>query len=122
MQNPRVQFNIPHSPTTNPLHLPSKTIQSTPQTPSQQNTSNILLDFLGSTPTSEKIRENPLNPPTTTEQLSYWVTQVFPQGEPNIVNDPIDVSRDTSLSLTEILSLPSTPSLTRTSQTLQIFQ
>ena len=91
MQNPRVQFNIPHSPTTNPVNLSSSTIQSTPQTSSQQNTSNIPLDFLGSTPTSEQVREVPFNPPATTEQLPYWVTHVFPHGESNLVNDPIDV-------------------------------
>ena len=117
MQNLRVQFNIPYSATKNPLNLSSSTIQSTPQTPAQQNTSKILSDFLGSTPTSEQIRENPFNPPTTTEQLRYWVTHVFPQSEPNLVNDPIDVSPYTSLSLPETLSLPSTPSLTPISQT-----
>ena len=38
------------------------------------------------------------------------MTQAFTQGEPNLVNDPIDISSDTSLSLPETLSLPSTPS------------
>ena len=117
MQNPRVQFNIPHSPTTNPVDLSSSTIQSTPQTSTQQNTSNIPSDFLGSTPTSEQIRENPFNPPATTEHLPFWMTQAFTQGEPNLVNDPKNVSSDTSLSLSETLSLPSTPSLTQFSQT-----
>ena len=117
LQNPRVQFNIPHSPTTNPVSFSSSTIQSTPQTPSQQNTSNIPSDYLGSTPTSEQIRENPFNPPATTETLPYWVTHVFPQGELNLINNPIDVSSDTSLSLPETLPLPSTPSLTQISQT-----
>ena len=70
MQNPRVQFNIPHSQTTTPLNLSSSTIQSNPQTPVQQNTSNIPSDYLGSIPTSEQIRENPFDP-TTTEQLHY---------------------------------------------------
>ena len=69
LQNTRVQFNIPHSPTTNPVNLSSSLIQTTPQTPSQQNTSNIPSDYLGSTPTSEQIRENPFNPPATTETL-----------------------------------------------------
>ena len=58
-----------------------------------------------------------MNPPTTTEQLPYWITHVFLQGESNLVNDPIDISSDTSLSLPETLSLPSTPSLTPISQT-----
>ena len=38
-------------------------------------------------------------------------------GEPNLIIDPIDVSSDTSLSLPETVSLPSTPSLTPISQT-----
>ena len=46
------------------------------------------------------------------------MTQVFTQGEPNLVNDPIDVSSETSLSLPETFSLPTTPSLTQISQTL----
>ena len=117
LQNTRVQFNIPHSPTTNPVSLSSSTIQITSQTPSQQNTSNIPSDYLGSTPTSEQIRENSFNPPATTETLPFWVTHVFHHGEPNLENDPIDVSSDTSLSLPETLSLPSTPSLTPISQT-----
>ena len=83
LQNPRVQFSIPHSPTTYPTNLSSNTIQSTPQTPQQQNTSNIPSDYLGSTPTSEQIRENPFNPPATTENLRFWMTQAFTQGEPN---------------------------------------
>ena len=38
LQTPRVQFNIPHSTITNPIDLSSSTIQSTPQTPTQQRT------------------------------------------------------------------------------------
>ena len=51
------------------------------------------------------------------------MTQAFTQGEPNLGNDPIEVSIDTFLSLREILLLPSTPSLTQISQThfFQIF-
>ena len=45
------------------------------------------------------------------------MTQAFTRGELNLVNDPIDVSSDTYLSLPETLSLPSTPSLTQISQT-----
>ena len=110
LQNPRVQFSIPHSPTTNPINLSSSTIQSIPQTPLQQNRSNIPSDYSGSTPTSEQIRENPFN-------LPFWITQAFTQGEPNLIIDRIDVSSDTPLSLPETLSLPSTPSLTPISQT-----
>ena len=36
------------------------------------------------------------------------MNQDFTQGEPNLVNDPIDNSSDLSLSLPETLSLPST--------------
>ena len=83
----------------------------------QQNTSNIPSDFLGSTPTSEHIRENLFDPQATTEHLPFWMTQAVTQGEPNLANDPIDVSSDTSLSLPETLSLPSTPSQTQILQT-----
>ena len=38
------------------------------------------------------------------------MTQAFTQGESNLVNDLIDISADTSLSLPGILSLLSTPS------------
>ena len=41
------------------------------------------------------------------------MTQAFTQGEPNLVNDPID----TTLSLPETHSLPSTPSITQIQQT-----
>ena len=116
LQNP-VLFNIPHSPTTNPVDFSSSIIQSTPQTPTQQNASNSPSNYLGSTPTSEQIRENPFYPPATTELLPFWMTQVFTRGEQNLVSDPIDISSDTSLSLNENLSLPSTPTLTQISQT-----
>ena len=94
LQTPRICFNIPHSPIANPIDLSSSTIQSSPQTPTQQ---------APQTPTSEQVRENPLNPPATTEHLSFWMTQAFSQGEQNIVNDPKDVSSDTTLSLPETL-------------------
>ena len=45
------------------------------------------------------------------------MTQAFTEGEPNLVNYPIDVSSDTTLSLPETLSLPSTPSITQIPQT-----
>ena len=103
-QTPRVHFNIP-------LDLSSSTLPDTPPTASQQSTSYIPSDYLGSTPTSEQIRENPFNPPSTTERLPYWVTHTHIQGDLNLVNEPIDVSSDTTLStLPETLFLPSTPS------------
>ena len=45
---------------------------------SQQNNPNIPLDYLGSTPTSEQILENPFNPPPTSSQrLAHWMTQTI---------------------------------------------
>ena len=76
LQTPRFQFNIPPSPIANPIDLSSSTIQSTPQTPTQQNTSNIPSGYLGSTPISE-------HPSGTTEYLPFWMTQAFTQGTPN---------------------------------------
>ena len=74
-QIPRVQFNIPQSPTSSPLGLSSGTLPKTPPTVSQQSTSNIPSDYLGSTTTgSEQIREKPFNISTTTELPPYWVT------------------------------------------------
>ena len=95
------------------LALPDTTLLS------QRSTSSLPSDYLGSTPTSEQIRENPFNPPNQTSRLPYWTTQSFTQGEPNLINDPIDISTDTttSSSLPETLSLPSTPSISQISPT-----
>ena len=41
------------------------------------------------------------------------MTQAFNQGEPKLVNDPIEILIDTSLSLRQTLSLPSTPSISQ---------
>ena len=110
---------IPQSPTRTTSELSSSTLPETPTLLSVQSTSNIPSDYLGSTPTSQQIRENPFNPPDTTERPPYWTTHSYTQGEPNIVNEPIDVSSDTTLSsLPETLSLPSTPSLSQISPTL----
>ena len=70
-------------------------------------------------PTSEQIRENPFNPTNQTSRLPYWRTHSFTQGEPNLINDPIDIFTDTttSSSLPETLSLPSTPSISQISPT-----
>ena len=45
------------------------------------------------------------------------MTQTFSQGEPNLVNEPIEISSEASLSLPETLSLPSTPSMSQISTT-----
>ena len=118
-QTPRVHFDIPQSPTPTTSELSSSTLPETPTLLSQHSTSNIPSDYLGSTPTSQQIRENPFNPPDTTERPPYWTTHSYIQGEPNIVNEPIDISSVTTLSsLPETLSLPSTPSISQVSPTL----
>ena len=118
-QTPRIHFDIPQSPTPTTSELSSSTLPETPTFLSQHSTSNIPSDYLGSTPTSQQIRENPFNPPDTTERPPYWTTHSFTQGEPNIVNEQIDISSDTTLSsLPETLSLPSTPSISQVSPTL----
>ena len=118
-QTTRVTFNIPQSPTPSISEVSSITLPDTPTLNSQQSTPNLPSDYLGSTPTSEQIRENPFNtppPPNTTERLPHWTTQSYSQGEPNLVNEPIDISSDTTLSsLPETLLLPSTPSISQIS-------
>ena len=57
-----------------------------PETPtllSQQSTSNIPSNYLGSTPTSEQIRKNPFNPPNpTTTQNPQTSTRISFQDNP----------------------------------------
>ena len=116
-QTPRVHFDIPQSPSPSTPENPISILPETPTLLSQRSTS----EFFGSTPTSEQTRENPFNPPNQTSQLPYWTTQSFTQGEPNLNNDLIDISTDTttsSSSLPETLSLPSTPSISQISPTL----
>ena len=118
-QTPRVHFNIPQSPTPTTSELSSSTLPETPTLASQHSISNVPTDYLDSTPTSEQSRENPFNPTDTTERPPYWTTHSYTQGEPNLVNEPIDLSSDTILSsLPETLSLPSTPSISQISPTL----
>ena len=120
-QTPGVHFNIPQSPTPTTSEISNSALPETPTLLSQHSTSSLPSDYLGSTPTSEQIRENPFNPPppNPTERLPYWTAHSYTQGEPNIVNKPIDISTDTTLSsLPETLSLPSTPSLSQISPTL----
>ena len=118
-QTLRVHFDIPQSPASTTSEVSNSTLPKTPTLLSQHSTSNIPSHYLGSTPTSQQIRENPFNPPDTTERPPYWTTHSYTQGEPNIVNEPIDISSDTTLSsLPETLSLPSTPSISQVSPTL----
>ena len=118
-QTPRVQFDIPQSPTPTTSELSSSTLPETLTLRSQHSTSNIPSEYLVSTPTSQQIRENPFNPPDTTERPPYWTTHSYTQEEPNIVNEPIDLSSGTTLSsLPETLSLLSTPSISQVSPPL----
>ena len=118
-QTPRVHFDIPQSPSQSTPENPIGILPETPTLLSQRSTSSLPSDYLGSTPTSEQIRENPFNPTNQTSRLPYWTTHSFTQGEPNLINDPIDISTDTttSSSLPETLSLPSTPSISQISPT-----
>ena len=118
-QTPRVHFDIPQSPTPTTPEISSSTLPETPTLLSQQSTSNIPSDHLGSTPKSEQIRENLFNSPNPTARLPYWAIHSYTQGDPNLVKDPIDFSTDTTLSsLPETLSLLSAPSLSQISPTL----
>ena len=113
-QTPRITLNIPQSPTPSSSENSSITLPDTPTL-----TPNIHSDHLGSTPTSAQIRENPFNPPNPNERLPHWATQSYSQGEPNLVNDPIDASSETKFSsLPDTLSLPSTPSLSQISPSI----
>ena len=51
-QTPRVLFNMPQTPASNTSDLCSSTLQETPPLTSQQSTSIIPPDYLGSAPTS----------------------------------------------------------------------
>ena len=66
-QTPRVTFSTPQSPTPSSSEVSSITLTDTPALTSKQSTPFIPSDYLGSTPTSEQIPENPFNhPPTPT--------------------------------------------------------
>ena len=97
-QTPRVHFNIPQSPTPTTSELSSSTLPDNPTLTSQHSIMNIPSDYLGSTPTSEQMHENPFNPPATTQRLPYWTSNSYTQCEPNLVNETIDISSDTTLS------------------------
>ena len=62
-QTPRVHFDIPQSPSPVTPENPNSTLPETPTLLSKRSTSSIPSDYLGSTPTSEQIRDNPFNPP-----------------------------------------------------------
>ena len=98
--------------------LQKKAIKKRASRPSsiREPDSNIPSDYLGSTPTSEQIRENLLISRIPQNVFHIWVTHKYPHDEPNLVNNPIDISFDTTLStLPETLSLPSISSLSQIS-------
>ena len=72
-QTPRVHFDIPKSPTSITPENPNSTLPETPPLLSQRSTSSIPSDYLGSTPTSKQVRENPFNPPIS--QHDYHIGQ-----------------------------------------------
>ena len=77
-QTPRVHFDIPQSPIPTTSENSCSTLPETPPLLSQRSTSSIPSDYLGSTPTSEQLRENPFNPPPPippllTEQISNTI-------------------------------------------------
>ena len=118
-RTPRVHFSIPQPPTQTSSELSSSTLPDFPTLASQQSISNMPSEYLGSNPTSEQIRENPVDSPDTTDSQPYWTSQSHTQGEPILVNEPKDISSDTTLSsLPETLSLPSTPSISQISPTI----
>ena len=87
-QTPRVTCNIPQSPTPSISEVSSITLPDTPTLTSQQNTTNLPSDYLGSTPTSEQIRENPFNPPPPPQQHRTTT----------ILDNPTLITRRTKLS------------------------
>ena len=74
-QTPRVHFDIPQSPPPITPENPNSTLPETPTLLSQRSTSSIPSDYLGSTPTSEQIRDNPFNPPPPTKHHDYHIGQ-----------------------------------------------
>ena len=80
-QTPRVHFDIPQSPTPTTSEISCSTLPETPTLLSQHSTSNLPSVYLGSTPTSQQIRENPFNPPDTTERPPYWTTHSYTKDE-----------------------------------------
>ena len=74
-QTPRVQFDILQSTTPTTSENPNSTLPETPPLLSQRSTSSILSDYLGSTPTSEQIRENPFNPTPPIPPHDYHIGQ-----------------------------------------------
>ena len=75
-QTPRVSFSRPQSPESSSSEVSSITLPDTPTLTSQHNNSNIPSDYLGSTPTSEQIPENPITPlPPPTPPNDYHIGQ-----------------------------------------------
>ena len=97
---PRVHFNIPSPPTPKHFDLSSNTSKKKPSTLTtylKTKHSDHTIGLLRKNPHIRQIRENPFNSLTSTQRLPYWMTQAFTQGEPNLVNDPKEISLVTSL-------------------------
>ena len=73
--NRQSHFNIPQSPTPTTSELSSSTLPETPTLLSQHSISNIPLDYLGSTPTSQQSEKTLLIPQT--QQKNYHIGQHF---------------------------------------------
>ena len=74
-QAPRVHFDIPQPPSPSTPENPISILPETPTLLTQRSTSIIPSDYLGSTPTSEQIRDNPFNPPPPTKHHDYHIGQ-----------------------------------------------
>ena len=75
-------------------------------------TPNLLLDYVCSIPTSERIRGNSSNTQTSSQTLPFLINNNFHHGEPNQTKDPrVIFTGKTSSNLPETLSLPSTLSV-----------
>ena len=75
-RTPRVHFDIRQSPSPITPENPNSTLPETPTLLSQRSISSIPSDYLGSTPTSEQIRDHTFNPPNQTSRLPYWTTLI----------------------------------------------
>ena len=77
-QSPRVHFDIPQSPTPTSSENPNSTLPETPPLLTQRSPSTIPSDYLGSTPTSEQIREKPFNPPIPQHDYHMILLHLYP--------------------------------------------
>ena len=100
LTTPRVHFIIPSIPSWTPLDFSSHTIQSIP--PSLLKISDKILQIFNQ---SIYVQHPLLNKFMKYLQTPHFITKTsklddakIAQGEPNLVNDPIDISSDTFFS------------------------